>query len=134
MFNLSWCELEVMNYDVLCAYLIQKTGARRDMPFGSEVLVFKVLDKMFALLAWQDDPLTITLKSDPVDALILRRHFKAVTPGYHMNKKHWNTVTLDGSIPDDEVRQMIDDSYELVVRGMTRADQARINQEGKTAK
>lgn len=131
LFNLLRCKLEIMEYDVLCAYLMQKPSARRDMPFGADVLVFKVLNKMFALLAWQDEPLTIALKADPVDAIILRREFKAVKPGYHLNKKHWNTVTLDGSIPDDEIQRMIDDSYELVVRGMTRVDQARINQEGK---
>jgi len=82
------------------------------------------------LIAWQNDPLTITLKADPIDSLILRRQYAAVKPGYHMNKKHWNTVTLDGSVPDDEVRQMIDESYELVVLGLTRADQARLRREG----
>ena len=100
------------------------------MPFGPDVLVIKVFNKMFALIAWQDDPLTITLKADPVDAVILRRQYEAVKPGYHMNKKHWNTLTLDGSIPNGELRQMIDESYELVVRGMNRADQARLEREG----
>lgn len=119
-----------MDYDTLCAYLVQKHGARRDMPFGPEALVIKVLNKMFALIAWQDYPLTITLKADPVDALILRRQYAAVKPGYHMNKQHWNTVTLDGSVPDDEVRRMIDDSYELVVLGMTRSDQAKLRVKG----
>ncbi|MFU8827084.1 MAG: MmcQ/YjbR family DNA-binding protein [Brevefilum sp.] len=119
-----------MDYDALCAYLLQKPGARRDMPFGPDVLVFKVLNKMFTLMAWQADPLTITLKADPVVAIILRRQYLAVTPGYHMNKTHWNTVTLDGSLPDDEVQQMIDDSYELVVQGMTRAEQAKLKMMG----
>jgi predicted DNA-binding protein (MmcQ/YjbR family) len=120
----------MMDYDSLCAYLLLKPGARRDMPFGADVLVIKVLSKMFALIAWQDDPLAITLKTDPVDALILRRQYAAVKPGYHMNKKHWNTVTLDGSLPSDEVRRMIDDSYELVVQGMTRRDQAILRMKG----
>lgn len=119
----------MMDYETLCAYLLDKPGARRDMPFGPDVLVIKVLNKMFALIAWQDDPLTITLKANPIDAVILRRQYDAVKPGYHMSKKHWNTVTLDGSIPDDEVRQMIDESYELVVLGLTRADQARLIRE-----
>ena len=119
-----------MDYDSLCTYLESKPGDRRDMPFGSEVLVFKVLHKMFALLAWQEDPLTITLKVEPVEALILRQQYSAVRPGYHMNKQHWNTVTLDGSIPEEALKQMIDDSYNLVVRGMTRADQARLKTEG----
>lgn len=119
-----------MDYETLCDYLESKPGARRDMPFGPDALVFKVLDKMFALVAWQADPLTISLKADPVDALILRKQYAAVKPGYHMHKKHWNTVTLDNSIPDDELRLMIDDSYALVVQGMTRADQARLRDLG----
>ena len=119
-----------MDYDTLCAYLEQKPGARRDMPFGPDVLVIKVLNKMFALIAWQDDPLTVVLKADPVDAIILRRQYAAVKPGYHMNKQHWNTVTLDGSVPDAEVKRMIDDSYTLVVGGMTRRDQAVLRMKG----
>jgi predicted DNA-binding protein (MmcQ/YjbR family) len=119
-----------MDYDTLCAYLENKPGARRDMPFGPDALVFKVLDKMFALVAWQKDPLTISLKADPVDAVILRKQYKAIIPGYHMNKKHWNTVTLDSSVPDDEVRQMIDESYALVVAGMTRAKQIQLKKLG----
>jgi len=119
-----------MDYDALCNYLIAKPGARRDMPFGPDALVFKVLDKMFALVAWQADPLTVSLKADPVDAMILRKQFEAVKPGYHMNKKHWNTVTLDSSIPDEELRLMIDESYTLVVQGMTRADQAKLQEMG----
>ncbi len=115
-----------MDYDALCRYLESKPGARRDMPFGSDALVFKVLDKMFALLAWQAEPLKISLKADPIDAIILRKQYEAVKPGYHLNKNHWITVTLDGSLPDDEVRQMIDDSYTLVVRGMTRAERAKL--------
>ena len=115
-----------MDYDDLCGYLEAKPGARRDMPFGPDALVFKVLDRMFAQVAWQEDPLTIALKADPVDAVILRKQYDAVKPGYHMNKKHWNTVTLDGSIPDDEVRLMIDESYTLVARGMKRSDQAKL--------
>jgi predicted DNA-binding protein (MmcQ/YjbR family) len=117
-----------MNYETLCAYLENKPCARRDMPFGADVLVFKVLSKMFALVAWQDEPLTIALKADPVDAIILRRQYPGVKPGYHLNKKHWNTVTLDGSIPDEELCRMIDDSYRLVVQGMTRAERAKLQE------
>jgi predicted DNA-binding protein (MmcQ/YjbR family) len=119
-----------MDYDTLCVYLESKPGTRRDMPFGPDALVFKVLDKMFALVAWQKDPLTISLKTDPVDAVILRKQYKAITPGYHMNKKHWNTITLDGSVPDDEIRLMIDESYDLVVQGMTRAKQSQLKKLG----
>ena len=121
----------MMDYDILCYYLENKPAARRDMPFGADTLVFKVLNKMFALVAWQADPLTISLKVDPVDAVILRKQYSAIRPGYHLNKKHWNTVTLDGSVPDKELRAMIDDSYALVVAGMTRADQARVRKLSK---
>lgn len=117
-----------MDYDELCQYLESKPGARRDMPFGPDALVIKVLNKMFALVAWQADPLRISLKADPIDAVILRKQYSAITPGYHMNKKHWNTVTLDGSIPDDELERMIDESYALVVQGMSRADQVKISE------
>lgn len=119
-----------MNYETLCAYLDQKPDAHRDMPFGSETLVYKVLSKMFALIAWQSEPITVALKADPVDAVILRKQYPAVRPGYHLNKKYWNTVTLDGTIPDEELFQMIDDSYQLVVQGMTRADQTILKELG----
>jgi len=100
------------------------------MPFGPDALVFKVLDRIFALVAWQEDPLTISLKAEPIDAVILRKQYSAITPGYHMNKKHWNTVTLDGSVPDDEVRRMIDESYTLVVNNMTGAKQRQLRRMG----
>jgi len=117
-----------MHYDELCQYFESKPAARRDMPFGPDALVYKVLNKMFALVAWQADPLRISLKADPIDAVILRKQYSAITPGYHMNKKHWNTVTLDGSIPDEELIKMIDESYALVVQGMSRADQAKVSE------
>lgn len=119
-----------MDYDSLCTYLENKPGARRDMPFGADALVFKVLDKMFALVAWQANPLTISLKADPIDALILRKQYRAVGPGYHLNKKHWNTVTLDGTIPDEELALMIDGSYTLVAQRMTWVDQAKLREMG----
>jgi predicted DNA-binding protein (MmcQ/YjbR family) len=116
----------MMDYETLCDYLEGKPAAWRDMPFGPDALVFKVLDKMFALVAWQSDPLTISLKADPIDSVILRKQYPTIKPGYHLHKKHWNTVTLDGSVPDQELRRMIDESYDLVVAGMTRANQARV--------
>jgi len=119
-----------MEYEALCDYLENKPAARRDMPFGPDALVFKVLDKMFALVAWQKDPLTISLKADPIDAVILRKQYEAVKPGYHMHKKHWNTVKLDGTIPDQEIQVMIDESYDLVVQGMTRAKQKQLRLKG----
>lgn len=112
-----------MDYERLCAYLMTKTGTRQDMPFGPEALVYKVMGKIFAIVAWQKDPLTISLKADPIDAVILRRQYPSIRPGYHLNKKHWNTVTLDDTVPDDELRLMIDESYDLVVKGFTRTKQ-----------
>lgn len=101
--------------------LMTKPGATEETPFGPEALVFKVRGKMFALVAWQEHPLSISLKCDPDEALFLRDLYPAVRPGYHLNKRHWNTITLDGSVPDAELGQMIDDSYALVVRGLPKA-------------
>ena len=103
-----------MNFDSIRQYLLGKPGASEDFPFDPSAMVFKVRGKMFALIAVQDTPLRINLKCDPELALHLRASFDAVQPGYHMNKKHWNTITLDGSLPDEEVLTMIDDSYDLV--------------------
>lgn len=110
-----------MNLQTITTWLLAKKGATEETPFGPDALVYKVMGKMFALVAWEEEPLAISLKCEPGQALFLRDLYPAVRPGYHMNKKHWNTVTLDGTIPEDEVRGMIDDSYELVVKSLTRA-------------
>lgn len=96
-------------------------GAVKDYPFGPKVDVFKVAGKMFALVAREDEPLRISLKCDPVEADLLRTMFDAVKPGYHLNKRHWNTVTLDGTIPEEFIARMIASSYALVVNGLTKA-------------
>ena len=111
-----------MNLETLRDYLLQKKSTTEEMPFGPEALVFKVAGKMFALVAWQETPLKISLKCDPMEALFLRDMYTAVTPGYHLNKRHWNTVTLDGSVPETELRRLIDDSYILVVQGLKKAE------------
>ena len=110
-----------MNFDRLHAYLMQKTAAVEEFPFDSVTLVIKVSGKMFALVGTNDDPLRINLKCDPGKAEILRELNPAIIPGYHMNKRHWNTVLLDGSIPDAEIYAMIDESYQLVVQGLPKA-------------
>lgn len=115
---------------MLCEYLAAKPGSRRDMPFGVDTLVFKVLDKMFVLVAWQADPLRITLKADPTNVVILYKQYDAVKPGYYMNKKHWITVTLDGSVPDEELKSMMDDSYALVVKGMSKKARSQLREMG----
>ncbi|MFH1633678.1 MAG: MmcQ/YjbR family DNA-binding protein [Chloroflexota bacterium] len=110
-----------MELEALRAFLLDKNSATEETPFGPESLVFKVGGKMFALVAWQETPLRITLKCDPDDALALRSQYKAVQPGYYMSKKHWNTITLDGSVPNENLLRMIDDSYALVVKGLKRS-------------
>jgi predicted DNA-binding protein (MmcQ/YjbR family) len=102
-----------MNIEVLREYCISKPGVTESFPFDEETLVFKVKGKIFALVNL-DGALSINLKCDPVLAIDLRERYPSVTPGYHMNKKHWNTIYLDGSIPDKEVFSWIDHSYEKV--------------------
>ena len=96
-------------------------GAVGEYPFGPDALVFKVGGKMFGLIAEDSDPLTVSLKCDPDLGLELRAQYPAVQPGYHMNKKHWNTITLDDSIPLDELIELIDHSYQLVAEGLPRS-------------
>ena len=105
-------------------YCLTKHGASEETPFGPDVLVFKVSGKMFALAALDEMPTTVNLKCDPDWALDLRDRYEQVTPGYHMNKKHWNTVEIDTGIPDTDLRRMIDHSYELVVKSLPKAAQA----------
>ena len=103
------------------AYLLSKPEAVEDFPFGPDVAVMKVAGKMFATWSGSREGTSINLKCDPDEALILRDIFEAVRPGYHMNKRHWNTVVLDGSVPAGELQRMIDNSYALVVKGLPRA-------------
>ncbi len=103
------------------AYCASKKGTAEDFPFDFQTLVFKVGGKMFALTDIDSSVLSINLKCDPYLSLELRSRYPQVTPGYHMNKKHWNTVIVDGSIPDEEILKMIDHSYGLVVRGLSKA-------------
>ena len=101
-------------------------GAIEDYPFGDEVAVYKVGGRMFALVPLDGDPGSVNLKCDPDLALELRARYPAVRPGYHQDKRHWNTIELDGSVPQAEVREMIEHSYELVVSRLPRADRARL--------
>jgi len=99
-------------------YCLAKPGASEGTPFGETVVVFKVAGKMFALAALDEIPTTVNLKCDPDLALELRDRYEQVRPGYHMNKKHWNTVELEAGVPAAEVRKMIDHSYDLVVKSL----------------
>jgi predicted DNA-binding protein (MmcQ/YjbR family) len=107
-----------MDLESFREYCLSKPGATEDTPFGEDVLVFKVGGKMFALAPLDEVPATANLKCDPDLALELRDRYEQVRPGYHMNKKHWNTVEIDSGMPDAELRKMIDHSYELVVEGL----------------
>jgi predicted DNA-binding protein (MmcQ/YjbR family) len=99
-------------------YCLSKPSATESTPFGPNVLVFKVRGKMFALAALDEVPTTVNLKCDPDLALDLRDRYEQVTSGYHMNKRHWNTVEIEGGIPELELRKMIDHSYDLVARSL----------------
>ena len=101
-------------------------SASEEYPFGDDVAVFKVGGKMFALVALGDEPGRVTLKCDPDWALQLRAEYPAVQPGYHTNKRHWNTVTLDGSVEPIDIDDMIRHSYELVVAGLPRHQRAQL--------
>ena len=104
-----------MNIESLREYCISKPGATESFPFGDDTLVFKVNNKMFALVILDGD-LSINLKCNPDLAVELREKYAAVTPGYHMNKKYWNTVLCDGSVPDPLIETWIDNSYNLILK------------------
>lgn len=115
-----------MNTETLRDYCLSKPGVTESFPFGGDALVFKVGDKMFALLATEGQPTTINLKCNPERAVQLREEHAAVTPGYHMNKTHWNTITIGGSVRRADVEEWIDHSYELVRKSLPKAVQAQL--------
>ncbi|MFD4712063.1 MmcQ/YjbR family DNA-binding protein [Streptomyces sp. NPDC058430] len=101
-------------------------AAVEEFPFNPDTSVFKVLGKLFALTNLDARPLTVNLKCDPEDAVRLRAEHEAVVPGWHMNKRHWNTVTV-GELPDRMVRELVEDSYDLVVAGLPRAERLKLD-------
>ena len=115
-----------MTHEALEKYCLSKTGAVKEYPFDKYVAVYKVGGKMFALKKDADEPLRLNLKCDPLYARELRSIYSSVIPGYHMNKKHWNTVICDGEIGEASVREWIDDSYDLVFNSLTKKEQAKI--------
>jgi len=110
-----------VDYAAAKAYLLSRPEAVEDYPFGADICVMKIHTRMFATLGSRAGVAQMNLKCDPEEALVLRDIFDAVKPGYHMNKAHWNTVMLDGSIPPAELERMVDRSYGLVVRKLPRA-------------
>src|ERR687895_1028704 len=107
-----------MDATELRSWCVGQAGAIEDFPFGPETSVFKVAGKMFALSRLDRAPLEVSVKCEPDLAVALRDSYPAIRPGYHLNKRHWNTITLDGSIPDQHVRDLIEDSYDLVVSAL----------------
>ena len=115
-----------MNAESFRAHCLGKEATTEGTPFGPEDIVFKVAGKMFAILALEEIPPRVNLKCDPDLALEFRDRYEQVEPGYHMNKKHWNTVEIEGGIPEAELRKMIDHSYDLVVQSLPRASRSKI--------
>ncbi|MFI2374472.1 MmcQ/YjbR family DNA-binding protein [Streptomyces sp. NPDC018964] len=112
----------------LRALCLSFNAAVEEFPFNPETSVFKVLGKLFALTDLDARPLKVNLKCAPEDAIRLRaEHPDLIVPGWHMNKRHWNTVTVDGTLPDHLVRELVEDSYDLVVAGLPRADRLRLD-------
>jgi predicted DNA-binding protein (MmcQ/YjbR family) len=105
-----------MDPESIRKYCLQKRSVRESFPFGESTLVFKVSGKIFLLLSLDSVPLQFNVKCDPEQAEIFREQYSSVIPAYHMNKKHWNTVVLDGMVPARLIREMIDASYGLVIK------------------
>jgi predicted DNA-binding protein (MmcQ/YjbR family) len=107
-----------MDASELRAWCLHHPGAGEDFPFSPGTSVFKVAGKMFALSALERTPLQVSVKCEPELAVDLRASYPAIRPGYHLNKRHWNTITLDGTLPDQLVRDLIEDSYDLIVAAL----------------
>jgi predicted DNA-binding protein (MmcQ/YjbR family) len=112
------CDDPPMDANDLRAWCLEQPGAVEEFPFGPETSVFKVARKIFAISALDRTPLNVSVKCEPELAVALRASHPAIRPGYHLDKRHWNTVTLDGSLPDHIVRDMIEDSYDLIVSAL----------------
>jgi len=110
-----------MNIEQIREYCVKKKGVTEEFPFDEETLVFKVAGKIFLLASLESIPLQINLKCDPEKAIEIREEYEAVQPGYYMNKKHWNTIILDGSISIRKIFEWIDDSFNLVVAGLKKS-------------
>jgi predicted DNA-binding protein (MmcQ/YjbR family) len=115
------------NQDHVTSLLLSLPGSVEEYPFGPHVSVYKLSGKIFALLSTDKDPREISLKGKPEEAELLRHMYEGIRPGYHLNKRHWNTVTLDGSVPEDVVLEMIRDSYSLILSALPKAERSRYN-------
>lgn len=116
----------MLSVESLREHCRSKPGSQETFPFDMRTLVFKVAGKMYALCGIDGDPFELSLKCDPDEAEALRSLYPAVKPGYHLNKRHWNTVTLDGTVDDELVLEWLDGSYERVVAGLTKRDREAV--------
>lgn len=108
-------------------YCLSKKGVAETFPFDDETLVLKVGSKMFALTNIKKPNLEINLKCDPLMAIDLRREYSSIKPGYHMNKAHWNTIAVDGTVPEDKILFLIDLSYDLVYKGLKKSEKLSLS-------
>ena len=115
-----------MNIEQIREYCLKKKGVTEEFPFDEETLVFKVAGKIFLLASLESIPLQINLKCEPEKAVELREEYESVQPGYHMNKKHWNTIIIDGTVPTRNLFEWIDDSYNLVVAGLKKSERNKL--------
>ncbi len=115
-----------MNIEQIREYCINKKGVTEGFPFDEDTLVFKVMGKMFALMSLSKAD-SINLKCDPEKAISLREQYRSVLPGFHMSKKHWNTIMFNQSIPDNLLMQWIDDAYNLIVKSLTKKNKELLN-------
>src|SRR5271170_2477154 len=116
-----------MKTEKLAQYLMKFPQTTEEQPFGPDVDVYKVAGKIFAIVSPDDTLPAISLKCDPILAMELREGYTSVSPGFHLNKNHWNTVALDGNVPDGELKKMISHSYEQVVNGLPKSLRVRLS-------
>ncbi|KQS26717.1 MmcQ/YjbR family DNA-binding protein [Dyadobacter sp. Leaf189] len=115
-----------MNLETLREYCLEQPGVTEELPFGPDTLVFKVKGKVFLLTSLDSPQFGFNVKCDPEKAIELREKYPDVLPGYHMNKKHWNTVNVNGSIPGDLLFEWVKESYDLVVKSLPKKEQATL--------
>jgi predicted DNA-binding protein (MmcQ/YjbR family) len=115
-----------MNIEEFRDYCLSKKYVSESFPFDTTTLVFKVADKMFALSGLEHQPSKVNLKCDPEKSIQLREQFSDVIEGFHMSKKHWNTITIEGGLKNELIKELIDNSYDLVVKGMTKKRQKEL--------
>jgi len=115
------------NMEPLRDYVLSKPSVQDGYPFGPEVMVFKVGGKIFAFMAWEENPVFISLKCDPQRALDLREQHPGIIPGYHLNKQHWNSITPGDSVTTELLHELIDHSYDLIVASLTQKARAELN-------